>query len=89
MKTVRTLVRQIEVWGCVPLLIVFAGCSAPTSAKGKLIKEAGEYALALRSDGKLPGFSSGEHGREMASAAWEVHGAQLQSVEPFRVAVTE
>ncbi len=47
------------------------GKSAAGSAKGKLIKEAEEYASGLRASGKLPGFSSNEHGREITSALWK------------------
>ncbi len=74
MKTLR-LTKQVAPYVCFLFLIVVTACttenSTARSTKGKLVKEAGEYASALKAEGKLPGFSSNEHGREIASAAWK------------------
>ncbi len=52
------------------------GCTSPEkavarSAKGELLKEAGLYASNLKANGKLPGYSSHEHGRLITSALWK------------------
>jgi hypothetical protein len=79
MKTLLRYLRQATPCLCTTLLIALTACttdeSAARSAKGQLVKEAGEYASDLRAQGKLPGFKAGEHGREIAEAAW--NGGQV------------
>lgn len=61
---------------CVLVVVVLTGCISPEetasgSPKGKLLKEAGEFASDLKAHDKLPGYSSNEHGRLITSAAWK------------------
>ncbi len=75
MRTSLPFVRWVAPCLGIPVAIALAACttetSGPRTAKGNLIREAGEYVSDLRAHGKLPGFSGNEHGREIASAPWK------------------
>jgi hypothetical protein len=55
--------------------IILTGCisqqTAAHSAKGQLLQEAERYTSDLKGQDKLPGYSSNERGRVIASAPWK------------------
>jgi len=74
MKAQRTAVKRLAASLGIFLVAVFAGCINPETAarspKAELLQDAERYALDLKAQDKLPGYSSKEHGKVIASAPW-------------------
>jgi len=59
-------------WFLCPLVVfVFTGCVATGTPKAKLLEDAGTYVSELKAQNKLPGLTTTEHWRLIASAPWK------------------
>jgi len=69
MKIKRRLERHL-VWSfCVLVAVIASGC---VSQEAALLRDADRYTSELKEQDKLPGYSSTEHGRSIASAPLHV-----------------
>ena len=72
---IQQRMAKLLAWLLCPLgAFLFTGCVAIGTPKAKLLEDAGTYVSELKAQNRLPGFTSTEHSRLIASTPWKGGG---------------